>query len=54
MEVRVKYQVISKATISSLSFNHKFNLIGAVADGSDTATFYTIGPDLSLYPRFVD
>jgi hypothetical protein len=54
MEVRVKYQVISKATITNLSFNHKFNLIGVVADGSDTATFYTISPDLSLYPRFVD
>lgn len=42
MEVTIKYQVINKSTISSMSYNHHYNILATVADGNDTATFYTL------------
>lgn len=42
MEVTIKYQVINKSTISSMSYNQHYNILATVADGNDTATFYTL------------
>lgn len=44
MEVRVKYEVISKATISSISYNHQCDLLALVAEGNDTASFFSLQP----------
>lgn len=52
MEVRVRYEVVSRATISCISYNHQYDLLGLVADGNDTASFFSPQPDLSLIPRF--
>ncbi len=52
MEVRVKYELLSKATISSIAYNPQCNLLAAVADGIDTALFFTPTGQLDLVPRF--
>jgi hypothetical protein len=40
MEVRLKYELISKATISCISYNTQYNILATVAHGNDTAKFY--------------
>ena len=52
MEVRVRYELVSRSTISTISYNHQFGILALVADGNDTASFFTLGADLSLIPRF--
>lgn len=53
MEVRVKYQVISRATISSISYSHQCGILTVVADGNDTASFFSASlPDMNLITRF--
>jgi len=52
MEVRLKYEIVSKATISSISYCQHFNLLAAVADGNDTASFFVPCPELALKPCF--
>lgn len=53
MEVRIKYQLLSKATISSISYNSVYGVLGLAADGNDTATFFSPSGtnDLRLSPR---
>jgi hypothetical protein len=52
MEVRVKNEIVSKASISSISYNQHYNLLAVVADGNDTASFFVPTADLSLKPCF--
>lgn len=53
MEVRLKYEVVSRATISGMSYNHQCGILTVVADGNDTASFFSpSAPDMNLIPRF--
>lgn len=42
MEVRANYQLLSKATISSISYNPQYDLLALIADGNDTVTFFSL------------
>lgn len=53
MEVRIKYELVSRSTISSISFNHQFGVLSVVADGNDTAAFFSMEPnELGLTNKF--
>lgn len=54
MEVFARYQLLSKCTITAMSFNPNHSLLALTADGNDTATFFMPGADLSLIPKFVN
>ena len=53
MEVRVKYELVSRSTISSISYNQQFGILSVVADGNDTAAFFSVETnELALANRF--
>lgn len=52
MEVRVKYEIVSKSTLSFISYNHHFSILALVANGNDTATFFSVARELALTPKF--
>jgi WD40 repeat protein len=53
MEVRIKYEIASRSTISSISFNSVYNILAVTADGNDTTNFFTVDSStLKLVPKF--
>lgn len=53
MEVRIKYELASKATISNISYNPVFGVLAVIADGNDTVTFFSLSSmtEMKLMPR---
>lgn len=41
ISIKVKNEILSKTTITSISYNHKYCLLAVVADASDTVAFYS-------------
>lgn len=41
IRVKVKNEILSKTTITSISYNYKYGLLAVVADASDTVAFYS-------------
>lgn len=50
MEVTAKYELLSKATISSISYNSHHGILALIADGNDTVAFFSLSPHSHFTP----
>ena len=42
MEVTLKYELINRHTINSISYNSRYNILGITGNGNDTASFFAV------------
>ena len=42
MEVTLKYELINRHTINSISYNGRYNILGITGNGNDTASFFAV------------
>lgn len=50
MQIEVKNHLLTKTTITSISYNQVYNLLAVVSDASDTVAFYSYDFDIEQQP----